>query len=128
MSYIENKTKLSMQFLADIIKDMNEKKLITKADLYKLSEKEIIQKIENCQDDGISKKFNLWKNTTKVYESDTFIENKYCKSLKAKKRYINPLIKNEKSYIRINKISEKAKQNIDNCLNFNTKNYVYFDF
>ena len=37
-SYIDNKTKLSMQFLADIMKNMSYKNLITKKDLYELSE------------------------------------------------------------------------------------------
>ena len=44
-SYIDNKTKLSMQFLADIMKNMSYKKLITKKDLYELSEKEVIEKL-----------------------------------------------------------------------------------
>ena len=39
-SYIDNKTKLSMQFLADIMKNMSYKNLITKKDLYELSEKD----------------------------------------------------------------------------------------
>ena len=58
-SYIDNKTKLSMQFLADIMKNMSNQKLITKKELYELSEKEVIEKIENCTYDNISKKFNF---------------------------------------------------------------------
>ena len=47
-SYIDNKTKFSMQFLADIMKIMSSQNLITKKDLYELSEKEVIERIENC--------------------------------------------------------------------------------
>ncbi len=127
-SYIDSKTKLSMQFLADIIIKMNEAKLITKNDLYNLSEKEIIKKIESCNYNNISQKFNKWKNTEKIDESDTFVENKYCKNIKAKIRYINPLVREKEKFIRISEVSDSAKKEIERCLNFTTKNYAYFDF
>ena len=44
-SYIDNRTKFSMQFLADIMKIMSSQNLITKKDLYELSEKEVIERI-----------------------------------------------------------------------------------
>lgn len=127
-SYITNETKLSMQFLADIIKKMNQNGIINKDDLYKLSEKEIINKISNCQYGNISKCFDMWKNTTKINESDVPVNNKYCMSIKAKIRYIVPLVKNEDKFVRINEISDIAKQDIERCLNFQTKKYAYFDF
>ena len=78
ISYMDSKTKLSMQFLADIIKKMYNQNLIKQNDLYNLSEKEIIQKIENCKYDNISEIFKKWENTTKIYESENYQENKYC--------------------------------------------------
>lgn len=123
-SYMDSRTKLSMQLLADIIRSMSEEKQITKNDLYNLSEKEIIEKIENYEKQRNSKQFEMWENTTNVFESDKYVENKYCKSLKAKIRYINPLVK----YKRINQISEIAKKDINSCLNFKTKEYAYFNF
>ena len=129
VSYITNETKITMQFLADIIKRMNQKGLINKEDLYKLSEKNIIEKIENCEYDNISKSFKTWRNTTQINESDIPVEDKYCVSINAKRRYINPLVKNSNdSYVRINQISDIAKQDIEKCLNFQTKKYAYFDF
>lgn len=128
-SYITNETKITMQFLADIIKKMNQKGLINKEDLYKLSEKDIIEKIENSEYDNISKCFKTWKNITQINESDIPVEDKYCVSINAKRRYINPLVKNSNdSYVRVNKISDIAKQDIERCLNFQTKKYAYFDF
>ena len=73
---IDNKTKLSMQFLADIMKNMSYKKLITKKDLYELSEKEVIEKIENCNYKDISKKFDFWKNACEIKESDKEVKGK----------------------------------------------------
>ena len=128
ISYMDGKTKLSMQFLTDIIKKMNNKHLITKRDLYNLSEQEIIQKMEDCKVDDIGVKFKEWKNTTTLHESDICVKNKYCKNIKTKIRYINPLINQNKKYVRIDQISEKSKQDINKCLNFKTKEYLYFDF
>ena len=51
--YRINKVKISMQFLADTIKKMLDKNLITEEDLYTLTEKEMIEKIENCKYDNI---------------------------------------------------------------------------
>ena len=128
--YIDNKTKLSMQFLADTIKQMNDEKFISKNDLYEFSEKEVIEKIKNCSDKNSAEKFKKWQKTTIVHESENFVNNKYCKSINAKIRYINPLVEINSSnkYIRINKVSEKAKKDIENCLNYKTIKYAYFDF
>lgn len=126
--YIRNKTKFSMQFLADIMKKMSEKNLISQKDLYTLSEEEVIEKIENCEYDNISKCFNLWKNAIPIKESDVPVLGKYCVSVKAKIRYIVPLVKVKNKYIRINKISEVASQDIKRALNYKTKKYAYLDF
>ncbi len=127
-SYMDNETVLSMQFLSDIIKKMNKIGLITKKDLYTLSEKQFIEKIKSCDYDNISKYFNIWKNASKINESDNPVQDKYCVSINAKIRYINPLIKIGKESVRISEVSETAKANIDSCLNYKKKKYAYFDF
>lgn len=126
--YVKNDIKLSMQFLADVVRKMSNKNLITKKDLYTLSEKEVIEKIEQCDYDNISTCFDLWKNATEVGESDTYIDDRYCMSIKAKLRYIVPLVRMENGFIRINKISEQANKDIETVLNFKTKKYAYLDF
>lgn len=123
-SYIDNKTKFSMQFLADIMKIMSSQNLITKKDLYELSEKEVIEKIENCDYADISKKFDIWKNAHEIKESDKEVKEKYCVSIDAKIRYINPLVNG----IRISEISEVAKEEIQKALEFKTEKYAYLDF
>ena len=126
--WISNEDKLTMQFIADVIKRMSEKNMISQKDLYSLSEKEVIEKIENCKDENISKCFKLFRNSTRINESDSFVENKYCISINAKRRYINPLVENINEYKRISDISIKAKNQIENYLNYNTKKYAYLDF
>ena len=127
MIYISSETKYTMQFFADIVKKMYEQKMISKKDLYELSEQEIINKIEKCDYDNISQCFNIWKNATKIKESDIPVKDKYCVNVNAKKRYIIPLVKNKNEYVRIDKISEKAKKDINEFLNFKTKPYSYLD-
>ena len=123
-SYIDNRTKFSMQFLADIMKIMSSQNLITKKDLYELSEKEVIERIENCDYAEISQKFDMWKNAHEIKESDEKVKDKYCVSIDAKIRYINPLVNG----IRISEISEVAKEEIQKALEFKTKKYAYLDF
>lgn len=123
-SYIDNKTKFSMQFLADIMKIMSSQNLITKKDLYELSEKEVIEKIEKCDCADISKKFDIWKDANEIKESDKEVKDKYCVSIDAKIRYINPLVNG----IRISEISEVAKKKIQKALEFKTRKYAYLDF
>lgn len=122
--YICNKTKFTMQFLSDIMKKMNEKHLIKIEDLYKLSEADIIDKIENSEYKEI---FEIWKNAKEIKESDEMLDNKYMVSVKCKIRYINPLVKQKERYIRIDKLSSQAKANIDKALNYKTKKYAYLD-
>ncbi len=128
--YIRNKTKFSLQFLADIMKKMSEKKLITINDLYNLSEKEVIEIISNCKQDNIAKCFELWKNATAINESDTKVDGVYCVGIdKIKIRYINPLVKiSEDKFIRIDEFSDIAKKDIEKALNYKTKKYAYLNF
>ena len=128
-SYMLNETKFSMQFLADVLKKMSEKDLIATKDFYNLSEKDIIEKIENCNEGNISKCFKVWKNAVSINESDIIPKNAYYTEIDSVKiRYINPLVKQEDKYNRIYDISYTAKNNIDKLLNFKTKKYAYLDF
>jgi hypothetical protein len=121
--WISKEVKLTMQFLADIVKKLYEAGFVTKADLYELSEAEIIEKIRNCK--LTSKVYKVFENLTKVYESDTLVDDKYCVNIKAKRRYIIPLVKEGEKVVRINEVSEKAKELIDSYLKLKTKDYIW---
>lgn len=126
--YVGNETKYSMQLIADIVKKMYEQKLITKKDLYTLSEKEVIQKIENCPIGNLSNCFKKWELATNIQESDELVKDKYCVDVKVKQRYIVPLVEENYQFVRINTISESAKKDIDDFLNYQPKRYAYLDF
>ena len=119
--YREDRTRYSMQLLADIIKKLNEDRLITKEDLYNMKESEVIEIIENSKYKEI---FNIWKNAKNVKVSKEKPKNVYFVHHGAKIRYIDPLV-NKK---RISSISEEAKEEIDKNLSYDMNNYVYLDF
>ena len=82
--YREEKTLFSMQFYADILKKMSEKGLITVSDLYKYSEKEMVEKIENCNEDKIAENYKIWKEAKDgdVHASDEKPLGKYVVTIR----------------------------------------------
>ena len=119
--YRDDKTRYSMQLIADIIKKLNEDRLITKEDLYNKKESEIIEIIENSKYKDI---FNIWKNAKNIKVSKEKPENVYFVHHGAKIRYIDPLVNKR----RISSISKEAKKEIDKNLSYDMNNYVYLDF
>ena len=119
--YRDDKTRYSMQLIADIIKKLNEDGLITKKDLYNKKESEIIEIIENSKYKEI---FNIWKNAKNIKVSKEKPENVYFVHHGAKIRYIDPLVNKR----RISSISKEAKKEIDKNLSYDMNNYVYLDF
>ena len=119
--YREDRTRYSMQFLADIIKKLNEEDIIEKSDLYNFKESEVIHIIENSKYADV---YNIWKNSKKVKISKERPNNVYSVHHGAKIRYINPLVNG----IRISKICKIANTMIKNNLSYDMDKYVYLDF
>jgi len=127
--WVSDKDRTVMQFLADICKSMNVKGYLSVDDLYKYSEKEIIEKILNCNDSYLRSAFINFQDAKNVYTSDKKLDDKYSVNVKSKIRYVNPLVKIEDKVMRIYDVSEKAKKQIDNYLNIPKGGYyTYFDF
>lgn len=127
--YIREKTLFTMQMLADIMKKMLDKNLINIQEMYNLSERDIIDRIKQCNEDNISECFKKWENATEVNISETLPEGKYFVNIeKVKKRYINPLVRVNHEYKRIKDISEKATFDINNVFEYKTAKYVFLDF
>ena len=103
---------------------MNSEGLINKHDLYIKSEKEIIEKIENCENKQISEAFKKFRKTEKLGEGQIPPDDKYCISLRIKRRYINPLVNGK----RITEVSPKAKDIIEKVVNYNSPKYAWLDF
>lgn len=116
--YREDRTRYSMQFLADIIKKLNEENIITINDLYNKKESEIINIIENSKYKEI---FEIWKKARKVETSKEKPLDVYYINHGSKIRYIDPLVKEN----RISHINEIAKKMIADNLKYDMNNYVY---
>lgn len=119
--YREDRTRYSMQLLADILKRLNEDNIISIEDLYKLKESEIIDIIEKSRYREV---FNIWKNAKKVKVSKEEPSKVYFVHHGAKVRYIDPLFNG----IRMSKACKIAKNMIDKNLKYDMNNYVYLDF
>lgn len=128
--WVEDEDRLCMQFIADIVKSMNIKGYITVDDLYKFSEKEVLQLIQNCEDNYIKEAFEKFQNATRssVYKSDEPNNKIYCTSVKGKNRYINPLVNLDNKVVRIKDISSFANNDINNFLTMKQHKYIGFEF
>lgn len=123
-----NENNIIMQFWTDILKKMAEEKYLTEKDLYKFSEKEIVDKIKKCPNERIRKAFEIFANSTEIGRSETDVKDKYCISIKAKKRYTNPLVEIEDGQVkRISEISEKGKNIIEDIKKFEDSKYAYLN-
>ena len=118
--YREDRTRYSMQFIADILKQLSNENKISKQDLYNLKESEVLDIIESSKYNDI---FNIWKNATKVKTSKEEPKDVYYVHHGAKIRYIDPLVNDS----RISSLSENARNNIANNFNYDMENYVYSD-
>ena len=118
--YREDRTRYSMQFLADILKRLSNENKISQKDLYTLKESEVINIIENSD---YSKLFNIWKNAKKVKISKEEPKNVYYVHHGVKVRYIDPLFKGK----RMSKCCKIANKLIENNLAYDMNNYVYLD-
>lgn len=126
--YMNDQRRFAMQLLADIMKKMSQDGDITISDLYNLSEEEVIKKIEKCKKHNINNCYSKWSNGLDVNTSKDSINDKYCIKVKAKKRYINPLVETDNGNIRISELSKKAKENIAKALEYDFDRYIYMDF
>ncbi len=119
--YREDKTRYSMQFIADILKKLNEEGIIKRSDLYTLKESEVIEIIEKSKYCCV---FDKWRRAKSIFTSLNAPKDVYYVYHGAKIRYIDPLV----NFSRISKISKSASEMIQNNLSYDMSKYVYLDF
>ena len=119
--YIEDKTRFSMQFIADILKKLKDAGEINTETLYHKKESDIIKIIENSKYKTV---WNAWRNAKKINVSKEKPKNVYYVHQKTKIRYIDPLCNGQ----RMSKICQIAQKAINKNLSYDMDNYVYLDF
>lgn len=96
-NYHSEKARATYQFIADILKMMVDRELLTVDDLYVMSEREVIDWILSCGDRTISEAFRNFQRATSAYSGNVIKKNCYCTDVKAKVRYIVPLVESKAS-------------------------------
>ena len=119
--YMEDRTRFSMQLIADILKRLKDDGLITIKQLYDVKESDIIELIEKSK---YGAQFDSWRKAKKVKTSDVRPDDVYAVNIKAKVRYIDPLCNGE----RMSKICKICKNAIDKDLTYDMNRWVYLDF
>ena len=123
-----NEVNFIMQFWTDYLKESMKKGYIQEADLYKMSEFEIIEKIKKQADKKMVDILGVFQNSTEIERSDIEVKDKYCVSIKAKKRYINPLVENDNILKRVTDLSDEAKKIIEDIKVFEDSKFSYLNF
>jgi hypothetical protein len=118
--YREDRTRYSMQFIADILRRLKEDGLITLESLYYLKEEDVIKIIEQSKYADI---FNKWKTARRILSSTSKPFTEYYINMPAKVRYINPLLNG----VRISEKNHEAFNLIKTNLSYDMNNYVYLE-
>lgn len=119
-----NKDKLVMQFWADMVKALINRRIITEDDLYQLPEKEVVAIIQRCGNSKLKKAFANFQQASFICEGAEKPEHKYAINICTKKRYINPLVNG----VRVTDISKKAEKMIHDFIDYQAPAYGWFNF
>ena len=118
--YRDDATRFFMQVIADILKKLNNDKIISIEDLYKLKESEVIDIIKSSKYSNV---YNKIITSSKVNISKEKPDGIYYINELSNIRYIDPLVNG----IRISSICEIAKKMINDNLLYDMNKYVYID-
>ena len=117
--YRDDETRFFMQVIADILKKVSCDGLITKKDLYELSDSEVIDIIKKSKYNDV---FNKLISVKKINKS---LDKPNCYYVKhgAKIRYIDPLFDGKRMSLEC----KIAKKMIDKNLQYKMDNYLFID-
>ena len=119
--YREDRTRYSIQLIADILKKMSEAGKLSVADLYQMKESEVINLIL-ASDYGDA--FSAWQKAKKIRKAkspEQCPNGVYIVNCQAKVRYIDPLWQGE----RMSKVCKIAKGYIEKNLAYKMEGYLY---
>lgn len=134
-NYHNEKARASLQIIADIIKSMISGGYLSENDLYVMNEREVIDWILSCGDHTLADTFRNFQRATSVYSGNTAKKNTYGTNVKAKVRYITPLVAtselddaSQPIAKRITDLNETTENAIASYLEEKQPKYVGFDF
>ncbi len=99
---------VSMDFFAEILKNMIEKWYMSYKELYTLEDIDVINLLEEAEDVEIQKKWKYYKNLSQCRIWEYIDEwGIFQVSTKCKRRYVDPLVRDWNKNIRVSEFSEK---------------------
>lgn len=133
--YSNPAARASLQFIADILSSMIEKGHLSTDDFYTMTEREIIDWILSCGNHTLSEAFRNFQHATSAYESATAKKDTYHTEVKAKVRYIDPLVGTTEKDVdgnpisrRISELDDTVKSDLKSYLATKQPRFVGFDF
>lgn len=122
--------KMAMKFISDTLASMIRREIISRKDLYKYSDRVIMDMGLSCSDKRISDRWNYLPQLNKVYTKFNPVEDKKCFKLKSELRYVDPLVRLQINDfdLRLSDIDKGIKHDIDEFLNSDTDLYMYGDY
>ena len=126
IDYVEDR--FIMEIIVNIVKKLNEAKLVQIDDLYRLSEFEIIDIAKKSNIPEVIELVNNISKAKDLYESDEEVEGKYCIKCPAKYRYIDPLVNQKGKVLRLTSISEMARKAKDDLFKIDFSKFLYSNF
>lgn len=130
-NYHSESARATLQFIADIISMMIDRDLLSRDDLYAMTEREVVDWILSCGDQTITEAFRNFQRTTSAYTSATVRKNVYCTDARSKVRYIVPLVEARNDQDPAQRVTELNSQTDDLVTEYVRKKqpkYVGFEF
>lgn len=130
-NYHSESARATLQFIADILTMMIDRDLLSREDLYAMTEREVIDWILSCGDQTITEAFRNFQRATSAYASSTVRKNVYCTDVRAKVRYIVPLVEARNDSEPAQRITDLNPQTDDLVTEYVRKKqpkYVGFEF
>lgn len=122
--------KITMQLIADVLMLMIRREEIKLEDLFKFSDKTLMEIGKNSSDKRIRDGWQQIENLNKVYIKFNPLENsdKYCVKVNGESFYIDPLVKTKAGVFRLSVLDKGIEKEIDTYLNSDTDLYMYIDY
>ena len=122
--------KITLQLIADVLMLMIRREEIKLEDLFKYSDKTIMEIGKNSSDKRIRDGWQQIETLNKVYIKFNPLENseKYCVKVSEESLYIDPLVKTKAGIFRLSTLDKNMEKEIDAYLNSDTDLYMYIDY
>ena len=122
--------KITMQLIADVLMLMIRREEIKLEDLFKYSDKTLIEIGKNSSDKRIRDGWKEIESLNKVYIKFNPLENsdKYCVKVSGDSLYIDPLVKTKAGIFRLSKLDQNIEREIETYLGSDTDLYMYIEY